>query len=148
MLVIDSIRYVFYTISKLFAEIPFKLLSTAVVVMGNFLFGLESSVELHALLFLIFVDTLTGVLGAKISGEEIKSAKFFRVALKIVTYFLLVAAAFNTEKIMTPVLMLDETVLAFIGATELISILENAGKMGFVVPNKLLNKLHELRDNK
>lgn len=146
-MILESLSYIFYTVTQLFSQVTLKLFAACCVVVGNFLFGLDHEAALKALLFLVFVDTFTGVIGAKLSKEEIKSAKFFRVALKTVVYYLLIAAAFNTEKLISPTFFLDEAVLAFIGATELISIIENSGKMGFVVPNKLLNKLHELRDD-
>lgn len=100
-----------------------------------------------ALLCLIIVDFITGVAGAKKSGEEIKSAKISRTVVKILTYFLFIAAAHYVE-LAVPVgtSFLDETVLAFLAVTELISVFENIGRMGYAVPKKLLNKLEKFRD--
>ena len=38
--------------------------------------------------------------------------------------------------------------VAFVGITEFISILENIGRLGYQTPKKLLNQLKEYRDNK
>ncbi len=43
---------------------------------------------------------------------------------------------------------LDETIIAFLCLTELISVLENTGKMGYAIPAQLLNKLKSWRDEK
>lgn len=101
-----------------------------------------------ALLILIIVDFVTAFFAAKKSGDEIKSSKIFRTPIKILIYFMLVSVAHMME-VVSPVLsILDETMMGFLALTELISILENTGRMGFAVPQKLLNKLHELRDQK
>ena len=43
---------------------------------------------------------------------------------------------------------LDDTIIAFLTLTELISIIENTGKMGYAIPKKLLLKLKSIRDEK
>lgn len=101
-----------------------------------------------ALLVLIIVDFLTAFFAAKKSGEEIKSSKIFRTPLKILIYFMLVSVAHLMEVVSPLLSILDETMMGFLALTELISILENTGRMGFAVPKKLLNKLQELRDEK
>lgn len=99
-----------------------------------------------ALLMLIIVDFFTAFFAAKKSGEEIKSSKIFRTPLKILIYFMLVSVAHLMEVVSPLLSILDETMMGFLALTELISILENTGRMGFAVPKKLLNKLQELRD--
>jgi phage-related holin len=146
-MLLDSINYIKYTLTSLFGMFPMKVLMSVLLIVTDFLFGIEHNAALSSLLFLIFVDTFTGVTGAKLAGEKITSRRFFTVVLKIVVYYLLIAAAFNTEKAIPGVMFIDDAVLAFIALTELISILENVAKMGFIIPNKLLNRLQELRDN-
>ncbi len=74
---------------------------------------------------------------------EIKSAKILRTALKTVVYFMMVSAAYLTETAGLGFLPLDETIIGFLAATELISLIENTANMGFAIPKKLLNKLKE-----
>ena len=104
---------------------------------------------LQALLILIVMDFLTGISAAKRSGEEIKSSNIFRSALKVLLYFMMVSATHLTESAV-PIIKAfgDETIIAFLALTELISILENVGRLGFSVPQRMLNKLIELRDQK
>ena len=114
----------------------------------TFFFGITLVAASKALLALIIIDFVTAVFAVKKTGQEISSAKIFRTPLKILIYFMLVSAAHLMETV-SPILgFLDETMLGFLALTELISILENTGKMGYAVPQKLLNKLHELRDDK
>lgn len=85
-------------------------------------------------------------------GEEIKSARIFRTALKIGIYGTLVSAAHLTEQTIganfIPLNAIDETMIAFLGMTEMISIMENAGRMGFETPHVLLNRIKEVREEK
>jgi len=66
----------------------------------------------------------------------------------IVLYFSLISFAFQAEKSFLDFLPIDETVIAFLSITELISIMENMANMGYVVPKKLLKQLRDYRDNK
>ena len=102
-----------------------------------------------AVFSLIIFDFITGIAAAKKTGEEIKSSKVIRSAIKLVVYFLLIAGARITETAV-PILggVIDETVIAFLALTELISLMENVGKMGYAIPKQLLNKLEKLRDDK
>jgi phage-related holin len=75
------------------------------------------------------------------TGETISSAKVFRSAIKTMIYVMFISAAHLME-MTTPILSFaDELVLSFLAVTELISILENVGKMGFAVPKRFLNTL-------
>ena len=101
-----------------------------------------------AIMVLIIADFVTGYASAKFTKQEITSAKIFHSAIKIIIYFTFIASATMTETAVPTVgAFCDETVIAFLAFTELISITENIGKLGFAVPKKWLNKLQELRDN-
>lgn len=115
----------------------------------SFLFGIHQQEAQMAILILIICDFATGIWAAKIAGDEIKSAKIFRTATKIVVYFLFIAVIHTSGKAY-PIIqgISDQTIVAFLALTEVISIIENIGKMGFAIPKKMLNKLEELRDNK
>ena len=146
--VIDVSKYIGYLICKLFEYIPFKTFFTGVFVTYNFLLGgtLDPFV-VRCIFFLVVFDFITGIYAAKKNGEEIKSAKVIRSAIKLVVYMIMISAAHITE-LAVPIVasFCDETVVGFLAITELISILENTGKMGFMVPKKMLNTLKEVRD--
>lgn len=93
---------------------------------------------------LIVLDTITGVVAAKISGEEITSAKMGRFFTKVVSYALgvaLIAFAVNAVPLENAEAgaksiqnFLMTTLLAGIAATEIKSNLENLAKMGYELP--------------
>lgn len=110
-------------------------------VMGFFFDPLQQ-LAMMALFCLILIDFVLGVSAARYTGDHIKSAKLVRTAIKVTVYFALVAAARLTEHAV-PFNFLDTTVIGFLAATELLSILENTGRLGFAVPNKLVKLLGE-----
>lgn len=68
-----------------------------------------------------------------------------KTAVKWTLYMLMVSASHLTESLLPGEWYLAEVTIAFLGATELVSILENIGKTGVAIPLKLLNKLEQLR---
>lgn len=113
----------------------------------SFFFDETRIPALMALLFLIIFDFVTAIFAAKKEGIEIKSSKIFRSAIKVLVYFMMVAAGHIIETVIGIGFFVDETVMIFLSVTEFISILENTGKLGFAIPQKLLNKLEQLRDS-
>ena len=109
-----------------------------------FLFDPTQSMALLALFVLVLVDFVFGVAASKKTGMQITSAKFFRTPFKIGIYFALIAAC-HVAEFTLPAQMgfLDETLIGFLAATELVSILEKAGYMGYAIPRKLLNQLQK-----
>lgn len=112
----------------------------------GFLFGVGSEKIMLALLVLVAMDFITGVASAKKAGVPIQSRRAVKSAYKVAIYGLLVSAGHLTEGIVPLTTYIEEAVTTFLALTELISIIENAGKMGFAVPAKLLNQLQEWRD--
>ncbi|KAF5065280.1 holin family protein [Oscillibacter sp.] len=112
----------------------------------NILFGDDNNRMLHALIILVVLDYITGVcvailerrLSSEIGAKGIagKVMIFVLVALSNVadTYFLLDGNALETVTVI------------FYCANESISIVENAGKMGIPLPQKLLSVLEKLKD--
>ena len=100
------------------------------------------------MLFLVVFDTITGVYAAKVSGEQIESSKLIKAAFKLFIYSLLVASMHLIDKIMNLEnfgFNLEIAVMGFLASTEGISILENVGRAGYVIPKKLLNALQKYR---
>lgn len=114
-----------------------------------FLLGQDGDKILYTLTFLVVFDFFTGIGAAYKVGEPIESRKCFKSALKLVLYLLLVAAGGMVDGVVPGTyLVAQNTVLAFLAITEFISILENTGRMGYAVPQKLLNRLVEFREAK
>lgn len=124
-----------------------KFLPSFALPIFGFMFGFGTEKIMLALLLLIVMDFITGVLAAKKSGEPIRSRNAVKSAYKVAVYGLLVSAGHLTESIVPGSTYIQEAVTAFLALTELISILENAGKMGFAVPQRLLNQLHKWRED-
>lgn len=123
-----------------------KLYPTILIPIFGALFGFENHIVLQSLMVLVVIDFITGISSAWVSKEQIKSKSAVRTAFKIAVYGLLISAAHVTELVVPGNIFIEEAVASFLALTELISIIENVGKMGFAIPKKLLNQLHKLRD--
>jgi len=134
---------------KKFFDYPLiKIFVAMVLSCVGFLFDGLLREAMLALLILLIFDFVTGIAAAKREGNEINSHTAFRTAVKIAIYFLLVSSGRMAEVATRSTLpFIDEAVIAFLGVTELISILENVGRLGYAIPLKLLNKLKSYRDN-
>ena len=144
----ENITYSMALIQKIIAHFNVKaVLAFFYVSLAFFFDGLQKEAIL-AIIVLVVFDFITGIVAAKVVGEEIRSAKVFRSAMKLVAYLMLISAGHFAEKAF-PIIssFADETILAFLAVTELISNIENAGKMGFGIPRRLLNKLEHYRDS-
>lgn len=126
--------------------LSFKLLPSIAIALFGVLFGLDNYTVIRALLFLISIDFITGIASAKATKEVIKSKTAVRSAFKVAVYGLLLSAGHLTETVTPGSTYIEEAVATFLAITELISIIENIGKMGFAVPKRLLNQLHKFRD--
>lgn len=110
-----------------------------------FLFGVENQSMLIGLLVLLTFDTIMGLFAAYKTGVPIESRRALKAASKLAVYAILCSGAFLVESILRGNTLIDEVMIAFLALTEFISIMENAGRMGFVVPQKLLNQLNMWR---
>ena len=97
-----------------------------------------------ALLILIVIDYVSGVLAAAIHGE-LKSKVGFRGITKKVFILFLVAAAHVIDGIIGTNAMFREAVIFFFIANELLSLIENAGKIGLPVPSILEKAVESLK---
>ena len=125
-----------------------KVLLSSAVTAACFLFDKASFPLLGGLLVLIVFDFITGLVAAKTTGVQITSAKVSRSALKVVWYGMLISGAHLAGNAAMYVTLIDDITLGFLAITELISIMENIGKMGYCTPQKLLNSLEEYTANK
>jgi len=95
---------------------------------------------------LIMIDTITGVWYA-IKTKTVKSRGFYRVAIKMTMYFIMLLVASIVDKFI-PLNIAFKMLQSFLVITEAISIFENIGKLGFPVPTVLLSKLADFKDKK
>lgn len=112
---------------------------------AEWMFGVDNVASMKMLAMLILFDLLTAMGAAFKTGNAIESRKALKTVSKTVVYSMFAAAAHMTGVIMDAQFIAMATI-SFLAVTELISIVENIGKMGYAIPNKLLNKLSELRD--
>ena len=105
-----------------------------------------NDILLYALIAFVVVDYITGVLCAVIE-KNLASAIGFRGIFQKVMIFLLVGIANVLDtKILGAGAMLRSAVIFFYIANEGISILENAGRMGLPIPEKLKAVFRQLKD--
>lgn len=126
-----------------------KWFSGSLFLLYSFAFGSQTKTVLLAVSALVVFDFITGITAAKMTHEQIMSSKIFRSAFKFFIYFIMVSSAHLFE-IAVPLLGTSATdiIIAFLALTEIISIMENVGKMGYDVPLKFLNSLQNLKKDR
>lgn len=140
------VKYTSQLLENVFTNhITAKVFSVYTFAVIGYFFDLNKKEALVSLFILIIFDFIFGIASARVNKIPITSSKIRRTAIKLAVYFMLISASFLAEKSIS-FLPIDETVLAFLVLTELISIIENAGHCGFAVPKKLLAQLQEYRD--
>lgn len=88
---------------------------------------------------LILIDTMSGFMKSY-KNHEVCSRDFFRVLIKCFVYFILMATSHLVDKAL-PLEFAAKTTEAFLAITEAISIMENFGALGFLVPSHLIKRL-------
>ena len=112
----------------------------------SYLLGWDAVIE--ALVIAMVVDYLTGVLAAYINPHlALNSQKGFKGILKKLMILLLIALAHELDHAIGQQVIQTVVVWFFLG-NEGLSIIENAGKAGLPIPNKLRNTLEQLASEK
>jgi len=132
---VEKVKEVFVNIVT---NTEIKVVLSIISFVGEFIFKAHEQALLTVFL-LIVLDTLTGVIKAA-KAKKLGSREFFRVAIKLVIYSILMACASLVDKAL-PLVIAMPIMYTFLAVTEGISILENIGESGFPVPNQILNKL-------
>lgn len=99
------------------------------------------------LTILTIIDYITGIIAAAYNGE-LKSKIGFRGIAKKVVMFLLVGVAVQLDLILGSNSAIREATIFFFSGNELLSILENAGRMGVKLPDVLVNAVEILNGKK
>lgn len=143
----ETYEYTKYVLAAAFHPTLLKTLWAVVIAVFSFLFDPTKAFSYLALFILILVDFVTGVAAAKYLGEPVRSSKTKHTGIKMTAYYAVISAAHLAEYGLADIIsFLDETVLAFFMLTELISLLENVGRMGVNTPKKLLNQLIDTKN--
>lgn len=112
----------------------------------SFLFGGWSSL-LGALVLFTAIDYVTGFLAAGKEGKLSSQVGRWGIARKVVM-FLVVAVAYQLDQVLGDGTVLRDAVIFFYLANELLSILENAGRLGLPIPPIIRQAVEILRQKK
>lgn len=137
--------YLYALQSKVIALVEFPILKAFIaymVVVGTFFFGQIYNEALVAIVMLMVFDTVLGMAASWQEGQPITSRKFVTGVIKGIVYFTAISAGYFVDQTV-PLEVAQSTMIAFVGVTEFISILENVGRLGYQTPKKLLNQLRE-----
>lgn len=121
-----------------------KLTVAAGGAVSAYLFG-GWSATMNALLFFILADYLTGILASGTQGTLSSKVGMIGIARKIFIVFM-VAVGHFVDTLLGDKNIIMSAVIFFYIANELLSILENAGRMGMPIPPILKNAIKALSD--
>ena len=124
-----------------------KAMTTVIIAIAFFLFGDLHTQAITSVLMLVLLDTVFGVVSAYQNGIQITSRRFSRIVQKSIVYLLAISAGYFTD-VTIGWHLVQSTMIAFIGVTECISILEKMGQLGYATPQRLLNQLQEFKASK
>jgi toxin secretion/phage lysis holin len=110
----------------------------------TYLFGGWSQL-LALLFFIIIADYITGLMASIIEGKGLSSAIGYKGLIKKFGIVLLVALGYQLDKNLGTDVIMAGTIYFFL-ANELISIVENYGRMGLPLPPQITNVIKVLRD--
>ncbi|MEB9842301.1 MULTISPECIES: phage holin family protein [Bacillus cereus group] len=108
---------------------------------GYFLGGWDAT--LKVLVIMAAIDYITGVVAAGYNGE-LKSKVGFKGIAKKVVLFLLVGASAQLDAALGINSAIREATIFFFMGNELLSLIENAGRMGIPLPQALTNAVEIL----
>ncbi len=123
----------------------FKIIFAAVGGAVGSLLG-PATGPIYALLAFVVTDYLTGVIGATIEKRLNSEVGFKGIAKKVLIFVLVMMGHLLDKYIIGTGETIRTAVTFFYIANEGLSILENIGKLGLPLPDKLKNILVQLRD--
>jgi len=118
------------------------LFAVVATTLSNMYGGWNAS--LSVLLWLVIGDYVTGLIASAIDGSGLSSKVGYKgIAKKVMIFFLVLLAHKLDVAIGVRVMM--STVIYFYVTNELISLIENMGRMGMPVPQQLVNIIYVLK---
>lgn len=115
----------------------FKMFLAATGAVTGYFWG-GWSLLLHLLLWFVIIDWLTGWAAAWMNGELKSRIGYIGIARKM-TIFLIIAITHLVDRVLGEMNYFQNTVIFFYLANELLSIIENVGRMGVPIPQSLRN---------
>lgn len=135
------ISYTTETCSALMSGFLAKCLGAVGILVLQFSFGTIGFQIILAVILLIIIDTITGIVGAYKQKDPISSKRFFDSVIKLIFFPMIIAAASITQTaIGTEILFLPQIVAGYLAMHEFLSTVENFGKIGYKIPQKVLNR--------
>ena len=127
-------------------EKMFNLFSVIGGVVGGFIVSLFGGwdVMLYTMLLFAILDYFTGILKA-ICKKTLSSETGFKGIVKKIMVFVVIAVAYNVQRMTGDTIPLREIVIVFFICNEALSILENAAEF-INIPQQLKDVLLQLRD--
>ena len=124
-------------------DIIYKTGAAVVGAVVGYLFGGWSEL-LGILLAFVVMDYVTGVLAASKEGTLRSAVGFKRIPKKIMIFLLVAVGHLIDRAVGTNGLFRDATIFFYL-ANELLSIVENAGRMGLPVPEQIQQAVEVLK---
>lgn len=125
-------------------SIIFNGVTTGFGAVTGFLFG-GWTMALSVLVTLVVLDYLTGWLASGVEGK-LSSAVGFKGIAKKIMIFLIVAVAHLADGFLGAGAILINAAVFFYAANEILSIIENAGRIGVPVPKVIKDAVQILKD--
>lgn len=95
--------------------------------------------------FMVAIDYITGLLASGVEGKLSSQIGFKGIAKKIMIFALIAVAHFVDQLVGNEHLIRDATIFFYM-ANEILSITENAGRLGIPIPTFLKNAITLLRN--
>lgn len=103
-------------------------------VVGYFFGGLD--MLLKVILILSILDYTSGIVAAYVNYQLISKVGFKGIAKKVMLFLLIAAASWVDQALGSKAMFREATIFFFIG-NELLSLIENAGRIGVPIPKLL-----------
>lgn len=130
-----------YYLKTLFTgPITWKLLGSSLLAIFTHIAGADW-LAYEILFILVIIDSFTGVAAAINIKQKISSRRFFRTGYKLLLYFSLIIAAHQLVRITGLIEWVETFMVLFLASTELLSIIENAHKLGIPIPAWVSTKI-------
>lgn len=150
---VDPIIYKLAEFRSLYFDTPVQTMQTKgydfmpdLSTVVNMFFGADNNKVLYALIILVTLDYITGVCVA-IKDKKLSSSIGAKGIINKVVIFIMVSLSHVVDSyLLSSGVALERITILFYCANEAISILENAGKIGVPLPEKLLTHLNSFKE--
>jgi toxin secretion/phage lysis holin len=116
-------------------DVIYKTGAASVGAAVGFLFG-DWSILLGILLAFAVIDYVTGMMASYVEGKLRSDIGFKRIPKKVMIFVLVAVAHLVDRAVGTNDIFRDATIFFYL-ANELLSIIENAGRMGLPIPEQI-----------